>query len=86
MREIRTYGSVGGLGGQPPRSTRNRKRQTAYAYRAWKVCPSGLGGKISRYIRALSVLRRTWIDEKLKKLRSPEVDGADPGLKPSGLA
>jgi hypothetical protein len=22
MREIRTYGSVGGLGGQPPRSTR----------------------------------------------------------------
>jgi hypothetical protein len=23
MREFRTYGSVGGLGGQPPRSTRN---------------------------------------------------------------
>jgi hypothetical protein len=31
MREIRTYGSVGGLGGQPPRSTRQPQAGVAAA-------------------------------------------------------
>src|SRR3954462_9940342 len=33
MREFRTYGSVGGLGGQPPRSTRKPNGETEASLR-----------------------------------------------------